>query len=176
MIFDITKSIFDNTKSVFWYHKFDFVIYKNHNDFCDIKKSIVWYYKIEYVLSQIRSFDTTKSFFDITKLILRYHKITNYLLMSQNRICDIKRLEFVISHNRGLIFIAKRRLIIFGCMSTDVTVCSNFYRISATNIASVSTVWRPLVVLMPSSGIVSRIILTNMLVCCGRCWMINSRG
>ena len=38
-------------------------------------------------------FDTTKSFFDITKLILRNHKITNYLLMSQNRICDIKDLN-----------------------------------------------------------------------------------
>ena len=31
--------------------------------------------------------------FDITKLILRYHKITNYLLTSQNRICDIKDLN-----------------------------------------------------------------------------------
>ena len=95
MIFDITKSIFDNTKSVFWYHKFDFLWYKkNHNDFCDIKKSIVWYYKIEYVISQIRFFfDTTKSYFDITKLILRYHRITHYLLMSRNRICDIKDLN-----------------------------------------------------------------------------------
>ena len=43
-------------------------------------------------MPQIRLFDTTKSIFDIAKLILRYHKITNYLLMSQNRSCDIKNL------------------------------------------------------------------------------------
>ena len=38
----------------------------------------------------------------------------------------------MISHNRGLIFIAKRRLIILGCLSTDAIVCSNFYRTSAS--------------------------------------------
>ena len=57
----------------------------------------------------------------------------------------------MISHNRGLIFIAKRRLIILGCLSTDVIVCSNFYRTSAASIASVCTVWRPLMVLMLSA-------------------------
>ena len=56
------------------------------NLLCDIIKSNMRYHKFDF-------FDTTKSFFDITKLILRYHKITNYLLMSQNRICDIKDLN-----------------------------------------------------------------------------------
>ena len=46
----------------------------------------------------------------------------------------------MISHDRGLICIAKRRLIILGWLSTDVIVCSNLYRTSATSIASVSTV------------------------------------
>ena len=63
-----------------------FVISKNL--LCDIIKSNMCYHKIDF-------FDTTKSFFDITKLILRYHKITNYLLMSQNRICDIKGLNLL---------------------------------------------------------------------------------
>ena len=95
MLFDITKSIFDNTKLIFWYHKFDFVIYKNHNIMilwyqknllCDIIKSNMWCHKFDFLILQ-------NQFLIITKLILRYHKITNYLLMSQNRICDIENLN-----------------------------------------------------------------------------------
>ena len=151
------------------------------NLLCDIIKLNMWCHKIEYVMSRIWYFDTTKSIFDITKLILRHHKIMN----SQNDelFVDVPKqdlwyqnLEFVISHNRGLIVIAKRHLLILGCLSTDVIVCSNFYRTSATSIASVSTGWRPLMVLMPSPGIVSRIILMNISVCCCRCWMIHAWG
>ena len=64
MIFDITKSIFDNKKINFFISQIRF---------CDrpLKKitMILWYQKIEVVMSQIRFFDTTKSIFDITKLI-----------------------------------------------------------------------------------------------------------
>ena len=119
-----------------------------HTRFCDIKKS-QW-------------------FCDIIKSNMWYHKID---FVDVTKSLWYQQLEVVISYNRGLIFIAKRHRIIFRCISTDVIVCSNFYRTSATSIASVSTVWRPLMVLMPSSGIVSRFILTNMLLCCGHCWM-----
>ena len=59
MIFDIPKSIFDNTESFFSYHKFDFVILKNHNDFvisenllCDMIKSNMWYHNFNFLILQ----------------------------------------------------------------------------------------------------------------------------
>ena len=87
--FYITKSIFDNIKSIFWYHKFNFGGIKKIQWFWDIKNSVVWYHKIEYVMSQIRFFDNTKSIFDITKskIICWCHKIG--FVISKTWICDI---------------------------------------------------------------------------------------
>ena len=89
-------------QSNLWYHKIDFLISQNHEDFvisqirfCDITNSIFWYHKIVffYVKKNQGYFVISKYIFcDIKKYILWYQKI-----------------EFVISQNRG--FIVKRRLI-----------------------------------------------------------------
>ena len=96
----IIKSIFDITKSSFWYHKIDFVISKitmilwyQKLLFCEVTKSnfviskthIVFFWFFLYKKNRFR--DVTNRFFDIKNIFL-YHKIE--FVISKHRICDIK--------------------------------------------------------------------------------------
>ena len=53
------------------------------NDFVVSKKSNLWYHIFDFIISHNR-------FFDITKVIV-------FFFISQNRICDIKKTDFVLS-------------------------------------------------------------------------------
>ena len=86
------KQLCDITNSSFWYHKSYFMTSTNNLWFCDIAKLILWYQKLIFSIKKIK-------FVTITYLILWYHTTEfmisqNYcdFFISQNRICDIKKL------------------------------------------------------------------------------------
>ena len=74
------------SQMIFWYQKITMIL---------------WDQKFYFVISQNRICDTTKSKFVISQISFWYHKIEFV----------IKKIEFVVSQNRG--FIVKRRLILF---------------------------------------------------------------
>ena len=92
--FNISKSIFDITKSILWYQKINLIfLYKKKIDFVIYIKKIVIPKKLhDLVISQIRFFDIIKSNFFFNKkfgLIWWYHKII--YVISKNHICDVTK-------------------------------------------------------------------------------------
>ena len=89
--FLISQNFCDITNPILWYHKIDFVISQNHFDFL-YKKLILWYQKIDLWYHKARFiFDFTKSNLWYQKMILWYHLITMILWY--------QKVYFVISQN-----------------------------------------------------------------------------